>query len=193
MKKVLFLISLLIIANPVFAECTNCKSSKCMDLMSSMYDKRATLFNVLNLSADQQKCKDTMDMNYMKEAGDKFEKYEQEKFTLKNMVKNNTNKSALKKQKKVVKNLEEDLENLNKKYEKEFKSILNSEQKGKFNTILKMQKKEVRYCQKDKAFYKRDPKLRPFGEKMYYKDTEEILCPKHHKWHIFGFKHKIKN
>lgn len=191
MKKVLFLISLLIISNPVWAECTTCGSSKCLDLMSAMYDKRPTLFNVLNLSADQQKCKDTMDMNYLKEAGDKFEKYEQEKFVLNNMAKHNASKSALKKQEKVVKNLEKDLENLNKKYEKEFKSILNSEQKAKFNTISKMSKKEIKYCQKDKAFYKRDPKLRPFGE-MYYTDTEEVLCPKHHKWHAFGIKHKIK-
>lgn len=192
MKKFLFLISLLIIANPIFAQqCTSCKSSKCLDLMSAMYDKRPTLFNVLNLSADQQKCKDTMDVNYSKEAGDKFEKLEQEKFVLNNMAKHNASKPALRKQEKVVKNLEKDLEGLNKKYEKEFKSILNSEQKGKFNTISKMQKKEVKYCQKDKAFYKRDPKLRPFGEKMYYKDTEEVLCPKHHKWHVFGVKHKV--
>lgn len=166
MKKLLFLISLLIIANPVLAECSSSKDSKCIDLMSSMYDRRATLFNVLNLSADQQKCKDTMDMNYLKEVGDKFEKYEREKFVYKNMEKHNVSKQALKKQEKVVKNLQKDLESLNGKYEKEFKTILNSEQKTKFNTITKMQKKEIKYCQKDKAFYKRDPKLRPFGEKV---------------------------
>ena len=191
MKKLLFLISLLIIANPVLAECTSCKDTKCIDLITSMYNKRATMFNVLNLSYDQQKCKDTMDMNYLKEVGNKFEKYEQEKFVYNNMEKHNASKQALKKQEKVVKNLEKELENLNKKYEKEFKTILNSEQKAKFRTIVKMQKKEVRYCRKDKAFYKRDPKLRPFGEKMYYKDTEEVLCPKHHKWHVFGIKHRI--
>ena len=190
MKKFLFLISLLIFANPVFAECAACKNSKCMDLMTLMYDRRATIFNVLNLSTDQQKCKDTIDMNFSKETTDKFEKYEQEKFVLSNMAKHNASKSALKKQEKIVKNLEKELETINEKYIKEFKTILNSEQKMKFRTIVKMEKKEVKYCQKDKAFYKRDTKLRPFGEKMYYTDTEEILCPKHHKWHIFGIKHK---
>ena len=113
MKKLLFLISLLIIANPVLAECSSSKDSKCIDLMSSMYDRRATLFNVLNLSADQQKCKDTMDMNYLKEVGDKFEKYEQEKFVYNNMQKHNASKRALRKQEKVVKNLQKDLESLN--------------------------------------------------------------------------------
>ena len=77
------------------------------------------------------------------------------------------------------------------KYDKEFKSILNSEQKGKYNTVRKMEKKEVKYCIKNKAFYKRDPKLRPFGEKMYSGEQNEVLCPKHNKWHLFGYKHKI--
>ena len=135
MKKLLFLISLLLIVNPVFAECSSSKDSKCMDLMTSMYNKRATLFNVLNLSYNQQKCKDTMDMNYLKEVGDKFEKYEQEKFVYNNMEKHNASKSALKKQEKVVKNWEKELEKLNTKYEKEFKTILNSEQKTKFICI----------------------------------------------------------
>ena len=48
------------------------------------------------------------------------------------------------------------------------------------------------YCLKKKAFYERDPKLRPFGEKMYYGEQNNVLCPVHKKWHIFGFKHKIK-
>lgn len=192
MKKILFLISLLIISSPVFAQCNTCQSSKCLDLMTSMYDRRATLYNVLNLSADQQKCKDTIDYNYKKEISDKFEKYEQEKFVLENMTKHGASNSALKKQKKVIKNIQKELDRVNDKYEKEFKSVLNSEQKAKFNMIAKMSKKEIKYCQKQKAFYERDPKLRPFGEKMYYTDTEEILCPKHNKWHIFGIKHKNK-
>ena len=55
-----------------------------------------------------------------------------------------------------------------------------------------MERKEVKYCMKNKAFYKRDPKLRPFGEKMYYGEQNEVLCPVHKKWHMFGFKHKVK-
>ena len=193
MKNLILLFTLIILTNPVLAQCpTGENCTKCMDLMTSMYDKRATMFNVLNLSADQQKCKDTMDTHYLQEVGDKFEKYEQEKFVLNNMKKHNASDSALKKQEKVVKNCEKSLENLNKKYEKEFKTILNSDQKSKFNTIVKMQKKEIRYCKKDKAFYKHDKNLRPFGEKMFYKDTEEVLCPVHNKWHMFGFKHKVK-
>ena len=186
MKKFLFLISLLIIANPVFAECTN----KCTDLMDFMYDKRATMYNVLNLSADQKKCKDTMDIKYQKEVGNKFNQYEQEKFVLKNLKEHNASKSAIRKQKRVVKNIEKSMEKLNNKYNKEFKSILDCEQKSKFNTISKMQKKELKYCQNNKVFYKRDPKLRPFGEKMY--DENKVVCPVHNKRHLFSRIHKEK-
>ena len=55
-----------------------------------------------------------------------------------------------------------------------------------------MQKKELKYCRHNKAFYKRDPKLRPFGEKMYYEDTQKVICPVHNKRHLFGIMHKEK-
>ena len=55
----------------VFAEhqnqtCDCNKQTKCLDLMTSMYKRRATLYNVLNLSNDQQKCKDVIIKNATK-------------------------------------------------------------------------------------------------------------------------------
>ena len=186
MKKHVLIISICLIlsGNFVFAgettifaenqrpDCGCSKQTKCLDLMTSMYNERATLYNVLNLSNDQQKCKDVIDKKRYEELGEQFKLYEQEKFVLANMCKHNASEEAIKKQ------------------EKEFKSILSSEQKAKYNTVRKMEKKEIKYCMKNKAFYKRDPKLRPFGEKMYYGEQNNVLCPVHKKWHIFGFKHK---
>ena len=136
MKKIFILIAIFLVTNPIWAyECKECQSTKCIDLMTSMYDKRATLYNVLNLSADQQKCKDTIDKKYLKEVEEKYEQYSQEKYVLKNMIKHNASKSAINKQEKIVKNLEKYMQSLNSKYDKEFKSILNSEQKSKLNNI----------------------------------------------------------
>ena len=183
--------------NKVFAEnqkpnCGCSKQTKCIDLMTSMYNERATLYNVLNLSNDQQKCKDVIDKKRYEELGVQFRQYEQEKYVLDNMCKHNASKQAIKKQEKVVKNIEKCMKKIGEKYDKEFKSILNSEQKAKYNSVRKMEKKEIKYCLKNKAFYKRDPKLRPFGEKMYYGEQNNVLCPVHKKWHIFGYKHKIE-
>lgn len=171
--------------------CSCNKQTKCIDLMTSMYNKHATLYNVLNLSNDQQKCKDVIDKKRYEELKKQSQEYEKEKYVLDNMCKHNASEKALKKQKKVVENIEKNMQEIDKKYDKEFKSILNSEQKGKYNTVRKMEKKEIKYCIKNKAFYKRDPKLRPFGEKMYSGEQNEVLCPKHNKWHLFGYKHKI--
>lgn len=178
------------IDKPQNCECSN--QTKCLDLISSMYNERATLYNVLNLSNDQQKCKDVIDKKRYEELGKQFQEYKKEKYVLDNMCKHNASENALKKQKKVVKNIEKNMQEIGKRYDNEFKSILNSEQKSKYNTVRKMEKKEIRYCMKNKAFYKRDPKLRPFGEKMYYGEQNEVLCPTHNKWHLFGYKHKAK-
>ena len=172
--------------------CSCNKQTKCIDLMTSMYNKHATLYNVLNLSNDQQKCKDIIDKKRYEELGKQFQEYEKEKYVLDKMCNHNASEAAVKKQEKVVKNIEKEMQKIGKKYDKEFKSVLNSEQKSKYNTIRKMERKEVKYCMKNKAFYKRDPKLRPFGEKMYYGEQNEVLCPVHKKWHMFGFKHKVK-
>lgn len=67
--------------NKVFAEnqkpnCGCSKQTKCIDLMTSMYNERATLYNVLNLSNDQQKCKDVIDKKRYEELGAQFRQYE---------------------------------------------------------------------------------------------------------------------
>lgn len=198
MKNLIVIISFIVLVSQISVNaqevskdnCGCCNQTKCLDLMTSMYNERATLYNVLNLSADQQKCKDVIDAKKYAELGKIFNQYEQEKFVLSNMCEHGASEKALKKQKKVVNDIDKDMKNVAKRYDNEFKSVLNSEQKSKLNTIRKMEQKEIKYCQNNKAFYKRDIKLRPFGEKMYYTDTQEVLCPVHKKWHLFGFKHQ---
>lgn len=190
MKKIVLILSLILIGNVASCECGCYKQTKCLDLMTSMHDERATLYNVLNLSADQQKCKDVIDKARYNELGKQFQEYEQEKYVLSKMCEHTASKPAIKKQEKVIKNIEKCMKKTGDKYDKEFKTILNSEQRGKLRTIRKMQKKEIKYCQKNKAFYKKDPNLRPFGQKIYEQEQQEKLCPVHKKWHMFGFKHK---
>jgi Spy/CpxP family protein refolding chaperone len=189
MKKIILILTLLVIGNLVQAECQCNNQTKCIDLMTSMYNERATMYNVLNLSSDQQKCKDVIDTKRYKELNSQFQQYEQEKFVLNKMNENQASSKALKKQKKVVNELETSMKKIDQKYDNEFKSVLNSEQRSKLRAIRKMQKKEIKHCQKNEAFYKQDPNLRPFGVKMYGVDDQK-LCPTHKKWHIFGLKHK---
>lgn len=206
MKKIILILTLILIGNLALADCgcerasdqglkssTNVyaegEKTKCLDLMTSMYNERATLYNVLNLSADQQKCKDVIDAQRYDELKIQFQKYEQEKYVLARLNEHEVSKSSLKQQEKVVKDIEKCMQKITEKYDKEFKSILNSEQKAKLKTIRKMEKSTIKHCQKNKAFYKKDPNLRPFGVKMY-ENEDSKLCPVHKKWHLFGVKHK---
>lgn len=190
MKKLLVLLLILISSNIAFSseDCGCSKQTKCLDLMTSRYNERAALYNVLNLSDDQQKCKDVIDKKRYDELGAEFKKYEQEKFVLDKMTNNGAGEKALKQQQNVVKNIEKCMKKISEKYDKEFRTVLNSQQKSKLKTIRKMEEKSIKNCQKNKAFYKQDPNLRPFGT---YGNPKQTLCPVHNKWHLFGRKHKI--
>lgn len=175
-----------IAANETYEPCGCQNQNKCLDLATSMYNERYTMYNVLNLSADQEKCKNQIDRARYQALDVKYNQLMQEKYVLKKLCESNAERISIKKQEEIIKNCEKELKNCADKYDKEFLSILNSEQRAKFKSVRKMARKEMKYCKNNKAFYKRDPKVRPFGQAMYYTDTESVLCPVHKKWHIFG-------
>ena len=199
MKKILLLgLCILCLNNFVFAEenkNTNCEcqnnknKTKCLDLATSMYNERFTMYNVLNLSADQAKIKDRLDKERYQALDIAFNQLMQEKYVLKKLCESNASEAAIKKQQKIVKKCEKCMKETAEKYDKEFLDILTVAQKAKFKSIRKMARKEMKYCRNNKAFYERDPQIRPFGQKMYYTDTQTLLCPTHKKWHLFGRKH----
>lgn len=196
MKKIIILgicllslnLNVLADSRSTYAPCGCNAQTKCLDLITSMYNERETMYNVLNLSADQAKCKEQIDKERYQALDIIFNQLMQEKYVLQKLCEGNADKVSIKKQELIVKNCEKQIKATAEKYDHEFLSILNSEQRAKYKTITKMAKKEIKYCRNNKAFYKRDPKLRPFGQKMYYTDTESVLCPTHKKWHIFGRK-----
>lgn len=197
MKKIFLLgLCILCLSFPALAEeqkndcgCDNPNQTKCLDLATSMYNERFTMYNVLNLSADQAKIKDKIDKERYQALDVVFNQLMQERYVLKKLCSSNASNAAIKKQEKIVENCEKQMRETSDKYDKEFLDILNVAQKAKYRSIRKMARKEMKYCRNNKAFYQRDPQIRPFGQKMYYTDTETVLCPTHKKWHLFGRKH----
>ncbi|MBQ3641287.1 hypothetical protein II906_05120 [bacterium] len=163
MKKLLTIMSLMI-----FACCTSaqevCNSTKCIDLMNSMYNRRAALYNVLNLTKEQQIYKDEIDKKYQNLLFQMNEELNKEKHALQNMQKYETSNETLNRQKNIIKNIENDMKCLNKQYDKELKAKLNKEQINKLKTIRKVEKRALKHCQRDKALYKHDKNVRIFGE-----------------------------
>lgn len=184
MKKFAVLLLILFTGISAFADV---QCDKCSDIMSSMYYNRAALYNVLNLTPDQVKCKDVIDKKRYEALKEQSIQLEQEKYVLSKLTSGNASKNAVKKQQKVIKNIEKCMNQTGKKFDKEFKTVLNSEQKSKLNTIRKIQRKDLKNCRKNKRLYKQDKNLRPFG---VYETEQTSLCPVHKKWHVFGIKHK---
>lgn len=195
MKKLILILTIIITCtiNCAYAqiECGCDKQTKCLDLMTSMYNERAALYNVLNLSADQQKCKDVIDKKRYEELGIEFKKYEQERFVLAKLCEHKASSQAIKKQEKVVADIEKYMKKISDKYDKEFKSVLNSEQKAKLKTIRKIEKKEIKQCQKNKPLFKKDANLRPFGEGFLYPQQDDNSRNRQRKRNPFCFKHNL--
>ena len=131
MKKILILCFCLLISNSfVLSEelgvmennqqaCECNQKTKCLDLITSMYNERATLYNVLNLSNDQQKCKDVIDKKRYEELGKLFEQYKQEEYVLSKMCEHSgASEFAIKKQEKVIKNIKKQMQKTAEKYDK---------------------------------------------------------------------------
>ena len=163
MKKFIFIVFGLLIS--VSAQAQNIYENKCTDLMTNLKDNRAVLFNVLNLSKEQQGYKDKIDKNYEALFAQAYENYNREKFILENLKKHNASNNALRKQQRIVKNTEDKIFELCNKSDKEYKSILNNYQYSKLKSIKQSERSALKYCRRVKAFYKTDENFRPFGMK----------------------------
>lgn len=160
-------------------------TNKCAELVARMYNDRAATYNVLNLTPPQKKCKDEIEKRRYQEIDTKVNILEQELYVLEKLECNpQANKTAIEKQKKVIKDAKKDIDKTMKKYDKEFKTMLCGEQKAKYNSIQRMKRKDLKKCERNKPVVKQDPNLQPFGQPYYY---DENACPKH------GFKHLFKH
>ena len=130
--------------------------NKCRELIQQMFDDRAAVYNVLNLSSEQKKCKDDIEKRRYEELDTKIEIFER-------LCASQADQTTLKKQKKLLKNLEKDIDNIMFKYDKEFKCILSQTQKTKYNNIQRIKEKDIKQWRKGKKLFKQDPNLRPFG------------------------------
>ena len=216
MNKYIIICALVLTTNTVFAHETNCSQEnlfapnieaqqhltndfdkvscsihqKCKQLVQRMYEDRAATYNVLNLTPQQKKCKDDIEKRRYLEIDAKINVLEQELYVLEKLQCNpEVNKSAIKEQNKIIKNIKKDIDKIMTKYDKEFKCMLSGQQKSKYNLIQKMKRNDIKRCEKNKSLFKQDENLQPFGVPYVYDDN---ICPKHGKKHLFGRKCKLQ-
>lgn len=159
---------------------------KCSQLMNKIRFQKDTLYNVLGLSPEQQELKDGIEAKRLEGTKEYKETFETEKQKLRNLAQTSYGSKEFKKQTKITKKAWKKLAKSHKKYDREFMKILCSTQKSKYKEIVRLTKRDIRYCYLNRKAYKKDPHMSTFG-----KDDAKPLCevcPKHERHHVFNRK-----
>ena len=159
---------------------------RCTELMEKIRSEKNTLDNVLSLSKDQREIKAQLDSERANEIGDLERNYRCEKEKLRELVRNNAPCDEVKSQQKVLKKSRKEIRKIYKKYDKKFLKILCPLQRSKYREVVKLTKREIRYCKLNKKSCPKDPYINTFGKQ----DAKDIcdVCKKHRKHHIMNKK-----
>lgn len=199
MKKFLILFStfLLLTTCTALAEDT-CNNKRCYDfsrdyrctqLINKIRFQKNTLYNVLGLSPEQQELKDEIEVRRQAETQPYKENYECQKHKLRELAQTSYQTAEFKKQRKVTKKAWKALQKKHKKFDKEFTKILCSTQKAKFKEIVRLTKRDIKYCRLNRKCCTKDPYMNTFGKN----DAKPLcdVCNKHEKHHILNRKCKF--
>ncbi len=193
MKKILLLILTFILVtncNTLAQDC--CKNKgydyerdyKCTQLIQRIKMQRNTLYNVLGLSQEQQELKDEIEFRRNTEAKPYADDFKCQKRKLQLLAQTSLDSPEFKKQRKITRKSYKKLQKVHKKYDKEFTKILCTTQKTKFKEIVKLTKRDIKYCRMNKKACPKDPYLNTFG-KCDAKNVCEV-CEKHSHPHLFN-------
>lgn len=200
MKRALTLLLIILLAAPTaFAKpCCSDKDHydferdyKCTQLIQKIRFQKNTLYNVLGLSPQQQELKDEIEFRRKEETKPYVEAYQCELKKLRSLGKTAYNSPEYKKQEKVTRKAWKTMQKHFKKYDREFVKILCSTQKSKYKEIVRLTKRDVRYCYLNKKCCYKDPYMNTFGKN----DAKNLceVCDKHSRPHMFRHKCKTGN
>ena len=174
MNKALFLVGLslctVLCINPVFAQDNTTldnstissvivKEDYSPQLIEKIKVERNAIYNALNLTPEQIKKKNDLDEKRYKELQPKLKQFCVERRALKDLESKKADAKTIKTAQDKLDSTKNDIKKISSKYDKEFKKLLTSEQKSKYNTIIKLTRadlKELEQRQKEMA-------LKPFG------------------------------
>ena len=180
MKRILFLcLSLALMGSTVaFAEscpvkkmqgncskdCTYPKEAiRYKKYMKNIQQERATVYNALNLTDEQIQLREDMINKNTQLYDAKFNELIKESYKVKALKQADASDREIQKQKKVVRSVKKDIENLVNKENKQFKKSLNHDQRAKYAMIKKLEKNDFKNAAHQKDYYKSNPQMKPFG------------------------------
>ena len=131
--------------------------------INNLHAKRAVIYNALDLSDEQIAVREAIVKENSGIYEEKFNELIKESYTLKALKVTNADSTTISRQKKVVKNIKNDIDNLLKCEDKEFKKSLTREQRSKYSMIAKLERRDYKAVSHQKDYYKSNPRMRQFG------------------------------
>lgn len=160
-------------------------------LLEKIKLQRNTIYNALNLTPCQIKQKDEIDAK----------RYQALETPLKNMCiarknlkdissKKDCKSCEVKKAQKDFDNAKKEISSISNQYDKEFKKILTSDQKAKYNMVRKLKKDDLKKLEKTQQNGQKPSDLRPFGKPISQATYSEEMKKKNSLW--YKIKHRKK-
>ncbi len=126
--------------------------------------ERNAMYNALNLTSEQIKQKDDIEVRRYIELAPALKKLCLDKKRLKELSGDKAEENeVIASVKKDITEARKEIRAISKKYDKEFKKILNREQKSKYSMMRKLKRAEYKKIKKQKRANKNSSLLRPFG------------------------------
>lgn len=141
-----------------------CSKISAQEVKYNYDNNRATIYNALNLSNEQTKIREEILNKNAKILDEKYAKLKKESCKLLALKKGNVCNSEILEQKKVIKNIKQDISKLLSEEDKEFKKCLTNEQKTKYKTIQKLQKHDLKKEINREKIYKANPQMEEFAK-----------------------------
>lgn len=141
-----------------------CSKISAQEVKYNYDNNRATMYNALNLTNEQTKIREDILNKNAKILDEKYAKLKKESCKLLALKKGNVCNSEILEQKKVIKNIKQDISKLLSEEDKEFKKCLTNEQKTKYKTIQKLQKHDLKKEINREKIYKANPQMEEFAK-----------------------------
>jgi len=197
MKKAFILFTIFVLSGCAAYAADNCcnaqkyydfdRDYRCAQLINKIRFQRNTLYNVLGLSDEQEELKDEIETRRHEAMQEYKDTFEAEKKKLRLMAQTCYNSKEYKQQRKITQKAWKKLDRGHRKFDREFMKILCRSQRAKYKEIVRLTRRDIRYCYLNHKSCPKDPYINTFGKN----DAKPLcnICPKHEKAHLFNRTH----
>lgn len=152
-------------------------------LMDRIKKQRDTIYNALNLTQEQVKCKNEIEKKRYIELEPALQKLCLEIKQLKDLKARCADKKTICKQERALDCTRREIQQISAKYDRELMKILTQDQRSKYSMIRKLKRCDLKKLRKIQEKGRKPSDLRPFGEKVLQPEYKQEQHDKTCIWH----------